>query len=108
MHSLISEAKMNHGAITYSSFVARVPLFLERVCKEYYDGHINYVPNKSHVIIFITQGQIVQIYLIRIIIITIIIMIIILEMQHGTVLWKIVALIPSAKQKPHKIPFCLQ
>ena len=38
--------------------------------------------------------------IIIIIIITIVIMIIILEMQHGTVWWKIVALITSAKQKP--------
>ena len=61
-----SDAKMNNRAITYSSLVARVASFLERVCKGCY------VPDKSHVIIIIinTQGQIALIHFIRNIIIT--------------------------------------
>ena len=61
---------------------------------------INYMPEKSHVIIIIinTQGQIV--HLIRKKCLT--------EMQHETIIWKVVTTIRSAKQEPNKIPFCLQ
>ena len=63
---------------------------------------INYMPDKSHVIIIIinTQGQIVQIHLIRKKCLT--------EMKHETMVWKVVATIRSAKQEPNKMPFCLQ
>jgi len=60
---------------------------------------INYMTEKSHAIIIIinTQGQIVQIHLIRKKCLT--------EMQHETMVWKVVATIRSAKQEPNKIPF---
>ena len=58
--------------------------------------------DKSRAIIIImnTQGQIVQIHLIRKKCLT--------EMQHETMVWKVVATIRTAKQEPNKIPLCLQ
>ena len=54
---------------------------------------INYMPDKSDVIIIITntQGQIVQIYLIR--------KMFNREMRHETMEWKVVAAIRSAKKE---------